>query len=155
MPSSRRVGKRPARLEVEGDVHGLDEVVSFVEGECRARGVPAADRSSLRLVTEEVFVNIVTHGYEEGSGVVAIEVEDGDGWVRLRFTDRGRPFVPAEAPAPDLDSGWADRRIGGLGWHLVRASVDEIESRRDDGVNSIVLTKRIRRADPDGGGSSR
>jgi anti-sigma regulatory factor (Ser/Thr protein kinase) len=29
-------------------------------------------------------------------------------------------------PAPDLDSAWRERSVGGLGWHLVRRVIDEV-----------------------------
>ena len=66
--------------------------------------------------------------------------------LKRHAPDRGRPFDPSYAPAPDLDSDWEDRRIGGLGWFLVRQMVDELlyDSTTDtDGpLNRLTLIKR-------------
>ena len=56
--------------------------------------------------------------------------------------DNGRPFDPLnDAPEPDLDSGVADRAVGGLGVHLVRTMMDEMRYRRDRGRNHLTLVK--------------
>ncbi|MDX1632428.1 MAG: ATP-binding protein [Thermoanaerobaculia bacterium] len=150
--AERRCTEEIIREEIEhdGDLRGLRKVVAFVEDQCRQNGVSAEDRTALRLATEEVFVNILEHGYEAGSGSVKIEVQRDEDRLRVTFRDRGRPFRPGDAPSPDLDSDWSDRRVGGLGWHLVRSSVDEIDYRRDEGGwNVLRVTKEISRDNGD------
>lgn len=135
-----------AVIEHEGGLEGLSRLRAFVETRCREEGVVEEDRTALELVTEEICVNIIEHGYETGRGPITIEMVAEEDPVRLTFRDRGRAFDPREAPAPDLDSGWEERRVGGLGWHLVREMVDELEYRRDDdGVNVLEVRKFVRR----------
>ena len=49
--------------------------------------------------------------------------------------DDGAAFDPREAPLPDLDAPLDQRQAGGLGMHLVRATMDAVEYRREDGRN--------------------
>jgi anti-sigma regulatory factor (Ser/Thr protein kinase) len=45
--------------------------------------------------------------------------------------------------APDLSAGWEDRAVGGLGWHLIRRSVDEVDyGPNPGGGNRLTLVKR-------------
>jgi hypothetical protein len=60
----------------------------------------------------------------------------------------GRPFVISAVPPPDLASGVDERRIGGLGIHLMKSLIDEVSYRREEEKN--VLSLRISLASPDG-----
>jgi anti-sigma regulatory factor (Ser/Thr protein kinase) len=61
----------------------------------------------------------------------------------VTITDRGRPFSPAQAPSPDLEADWQSRAQGGLGWHLIRRVVDEIDyASGAGGENRLTLVKR-------------
>jgi anti-sigma regulatory factor (Ser/Thr protein kinase) len=97
----------------------------------------------LNLVLEELFVNSVRHGGCEGMEE-AVEVGlrlDGNG-VLVEFSDRGTPFDPANAPAPNLDAPAEERRPGGLGIHLVRELMGDFEYRRAGDRNQISMRRR-------------
>jgi anti-sigma regulatory factor (Ser/Thr protein kinase) len=65
--------------------------------------------------------------------------------MRVVIRDRGAAFDPGSVPAADVTSGWEDRPVGGLGWHLIRQSVDEIDYEREpSGGNRLTLVKRCR-----------
>ena len=57
----------------------------------------------------------------------------------LVVEDSGPPFNPLDAPAPDLDSGIDDRKLGGMGLHLVRRYPDRIDYRCVDDRNILTL----------------
>jgi serine/threonine-protein kinase RsbW len=62
----------------------------------------------------------------------------------ITVEDRARPFDPALAPRADPSAPIEQRRIGGLGWHLVHQVMDEVryEPRTPQG-NRVTLVKRI------------
>lgn len=96
------------------------------------------------LALEEVATNVVRHGGgEEGTREIEIEVVSTEAEARVKVRDTGKPFDPfREAPEPDIDAGLEDRKIGGLGLHLVRALMDEASYRREDGRNHVTMVKR-------------
>lgn len=101
----------------------------------------------LVLAVDEVCANLVQHappGTTPGPSRVVVRRRADD--IIVEVEDRGEPFDPADAPPPDLDSAWDERRVGGLGWFLVRQMVDALhyESHADhDGPhNRLTLTKR-------------
>jgi serine/threonine-protein kinase RsbW len=133
----------------EARVENLPAVMSFVVDVCRVSKADEETVNALKLAVEEVFINIVRHGYPDVPGPVALKIApEPDGWS-VTVRDRGVPFDPATAPAPDLESDWRDRRLGGLGWHLVRELVDEVRHRPgEDGGNVVTLIKRLPAGSP-------
>jgi serine/threonine-protein kinase RsbW len=96
----------------------------------------------LNLVLEELFANAVNHGGCDGmEDAVQVRLQLlGDG-VHVEYSDRGRPFDPLSAPEPDLDASLEDRKVGGLGVHLVRQIMRDLEYRRADGRNRITMRR--------------
>ena len=64
--------------------------------------------------------------------------------------DDGSAFDPREAPLPNLDAPLEERQAGGLGMHLVRETMDEIDYRREDGRNVLTVRTSVRSASLDG-----
>jgi serine/threonine-protein kinase RsbW len=133
-----------AEIAVEARVENLAAVRAFVEEACRRAGADAATCSELKLAVDEACANIIEHGYAgRPPGSIALACESvGDG-VRVTIVDSGRAFAPSELPPADVTSDWETRRVGGLGWHLIRNSVDAIDYRPDPaGGNRLTLLKR-------------
>lgn len=127
----------------------LAAVRAFVGAACRARGADAATADALVLAVDEVCANVVAHGYRGASpGPLAVEVardvdEAGHPCLLVSVRDAAPPFDPADAPPPALDAPAAARPIGGLGWHLVRRSVDAVRHARTPAGNVVVLLRRL------------
>jgi anti-sigma regulatory factor (Ser/Thr protein kinase) len=84
--------------------------------------------AELRLAVEEVCVNVIDHGYPAGApGPIRLAIDCEPDRVVVVVADEAAPFDPTDAPLPDLSAGIDERPIGGLGWHLVRHVIDEIE----------------------------
>ena len=142
--------ERPARAE------SLREIREFIEKACREAGMGEPAAFDLKLAVDEACSNIVEHGYAGMEpGAIRVAFDSDAERAAVTITDRGQAFAPGEAPAPDLDAGWKDMRIGGLGvglgWHLIRKSVDRIAYERDPGgSNRLTLIKFLRVGKEDG-----
>jgi anti-sigma regulatory factor (Ser/Thr protein kinase) len=60
----------------------------------------------------------------------------------ITLRDRGKPFDPASVPAPDMHLPLHERRIGGLGLHLIYQLMDDVRFEFRDGVNTLTMVKR-------------
>lgn len=138
MPA-RRTLTRPATVE------HLRELRAFVENAAAGAGIDRKTAASLVLAADEACSNVVEHGYADGEpGPITLTVDIAPGAARVVIADRGRPFPPAAAPPPDLESGWRERPIGGLGWHLIKSLVDRVEYDSDaERGNRLVLHKAL------------
>ena len=72
---------------------------------------------------------------------VRVRLELAGHGVRAEFADRGRPFDPSTAPAPDLDASLAERPLGGLGIHLVRNFMRDLRYERAGDWNRITMLR--------------
>jgi serine/threonine-protein kinase RsbW len=134
-----------AEATFEARLDRLAEIRGFVEDACRAAAADPAACAELRLAVDEACTNVVEHAYGGAGGPIRVSFEADGELVRVVISDRGAAFDPLSLPSADVDSGWQERRIGGLGWHLIRRSVDEINYEPDpSGGNRLTLVKRSR-----------
>jgi anti-sigma regulatory factor (Ser/Thr protein kinase) len=106
------------------------------------------DIMRVRLVLDEIVVNIVAHGYEDAGDTnhhdidIHLELDDRD-VLTIRVTDDAREYDPRTAPAPRFDLPIEERRKGGLGVHIVKAIMDTVDYRLVEGHNVLTLTKKL------------
>jgi CheY-like chemotaxis protein/anti-sigma regulatory factor (Ser/Thr protein kinase) len=131
--------ERPARLEE------VPVLLDFLRARLAEAGAGDAVRQALRLAVDEACSNVIAHGYRGAAGTIRLAVAVADGRAVVTVTDEAPPFDPALAPPPDLDAPWAERRAGGLGWHLIRSVVDEVRHRPAGARgNVLTLVKRLK-----------
>lgn len=140
----------PARIDA------IRATAAFVGGFCARQGIGGDAALRVTLIVEELFTNIVQHGYGPGAaGTVHLLLSrDGDA-VRIVCVDAAPPFDPrpvlGRAP-PDLGEAPASRRVGGLGVWLV-GSLAAVESyERVDGTNRLTMRVECGPRDEIGGG---
>ena len=95
---------------------------------------------NLNLALEEILTNVISYAYDdkdEHQITVRLFLEQGQ--LKVEVEDDGRPFNPLEAPEPDLSKSLEERPVGGLGIHLVRKLMDELEYRREEGRNLFLI----------------
>ena len=92
-------------------------------------------------------MNLIVHGYRGmPTGPITLAIIPGANRMVIRISDRGHPFDPRNAPGPDLHAPLEERRIGGLGCHLVRSVIDRIEYESSaGGGNRLTMVKLIPR----------
>ena len=130
-------------LQVETRLEELDRLAASVEDFAREQDWPTDLTFQVNLVLEELWLNVVNHGHENGEHVVDIEMTSEAESLTIEITDDGKPFNPLEsAPIPDVTAALGDRSIGGLGVHLVRTMMDEMRYSREGGKNHLILVKR-------------
>jgi len=131
-------------LTVRNDLAELVRLNAFLQQFWEDNGLPGDIAGDVNLALEEVFLNVVHHGFTdtaEHTIVVRLAVEEG--YVALTVEDDGIPFNPLDAPLPDIESPLEERQIGGLGIHLVRQVMDGVEYAREGQRNRLAMTKRI------------
>lgn len=123
----------------------LRELVGFAVDGGRAAGASEAVLEDVRLAVEEVCLNVMTHGYGGGAaGPITVAVERQGDRLVVRISDTAPLFDPAKAPEPVLGADLAVRRPGGLGWHLVRRTMDEVRHEpRQPAGNEVSLIKHL------------
>lgn len=115
-------------------------LVDIIEEYGKEYSISGKSLYNIKLALEELFVNIVSYGYDDdGEHEVTIVITKDGSELTVEIRDDGKPFNPLEAPAPDLDMPVEEREPGGLGIHLVRHISKGIEYRREGAHNILVL----------------
>ena len=131
-------------IEPELSAAGCRDARRWVRQILAARRVVDSRIADTELIAEESLTNLIRAASEAG----------GKSWVSLTLAltpleivltlrDNGLAFDPLARAAPNLDLEIADRDVGGLGIHLVRALADECRYARVDDCN--VLTIQLNR----------
>jgi phosphoserine phosphatase RsbU/P len=109
----------------------------------RRHGLAPKVVHDLNLALEEILTNIISYGYtdnREQEIKVRLSVQPGE--VKAEVEDDGQPFNPLEAPEPDTAQSLQERTIGGLGIHLVRKLMDNLEYKRQGDRNLLTMKKK-------------
>ena len=115
-----------------------------VEDFAREHQVPDRAAQAADLALEEHLTNVLAYGYEDKAAHdIVVRLTLADRWLQIEVADDGRPFNPLAQPAPDLSLPLEQRPVGGLGIHLVRQFMDELDYRREAGKNIFRMRKRL------------
>ena len=136
MPSFHR------ELSVSGRVADLPDILAFIETACEAAVVRPELWFDLQLAVEEACANVIEHAYGGKGGDLVITFAARDRDVVLTVRDHGRPFAPEKVVAPDMSVPLTQRRIGGLGLHLMYQLMDEVQFDFAEDSNTLVMVKR-------------
>lgn len=121
----------------------LPEIFDFMDGFFEEAGVGESHRVPAQFAVEELFTNLVKYS-RGGTREIAIELaRDGDRLV-VSLTDFDvEPFDIRTVPDARVDLTLDERKPGGLGIHLVRRMVDEIDYRYVDGRSTTTFVKSL------------
>ena len=121
------------RFEAFAQEHGLDDMV----------------RRQVLLVLDDMLNNVASYAYLEvpthpdEPNQIEVKAELTPARLILTISDSGVPFNPFGMNAPDIQASLDERDIGGLGIHLVKTVMDEVDYSRRAGRNVVTLIKRL------------
>lgn len=120
----------------------ITRLAGLVEDFGTQHGLPSSVVFDLNLSLEEVLANVISYAYDDPhQRSVEVRLKVGRSQVWAEIEDEGREFNPLEAAPPDTEAGLDERRVGGLGIHLVRSLMDSVEYRREKGRNILTMRK--------------
>ena len=135
-------------ITLDNDVEQVSDLAAFVDKVCSRVDFDTATSVQLNLAIEEAVVNVMKYAYPVGiRGEIRVEVLVNDKQLQFVISDEGSPFDPTVTADVDTSLGTSERRIGGLGIHLVRKMMDSVEYQRMGNRNVLTLTKRLHTAD--------
>lgn len=120
----------------------LEAVFAFVVEFLAACGVATEAAFEIDLVLEELFTDFVK--YNRSQHEIGIRMRRLGTMVQMTLWDRDvEPFDVTQVPEVDPERYIADRRVGGLGLHLVRKMVESIEYSYENRTSRILVVKRL------------
>ncbi len=124
----------------------LNAITAEVEAMGERESWPPALVYKANLVLEELTLNINNYGNcggNEGIRQIEITLNSEPDRLIIEVVDDGSPFDPTtDAALPNTNAPIEDRTVGGLGIHLVRTMMDELNYRREQGKNHLAMVAR-------------
>ena len=141
------MGYEQIRIVLRNDLSEIPKLHREVENFGQKCSLSSKTLFELNLILEEVLANVIFYAYGDNQ-VHEIVVRAGlrDGELVIEVEDDGRPFNP-QIPPPDLDRLLEQRKVGGLGLHLVRELTSSIEYGRREEKNHLVMRKKTEKTE--------
>jgi anti-sigma regulatory factor (Ser/Thr protein kinase) len=137
--------QRTISVLLKNDLSELQRLNQIVAEFAEHHGLASELVLRLILVLEEIITNVISYGYDDGlEHEISVRLSWKNPTIKVEVEDDGRPFNPLEAPPPDTGKPLTEMQVGGLGIHLVRAKMDELEYRRENDRNLLILKTKIR-----------
>lgn len=132
------------KILLKNEISELDRLHGFVSAVCQEMGTGISFQNDIDLALEEVVVNVIRYAYPKGiRGHVEVSAQTEHDTLILTVKDRGEAFDPTRTQEVDIDQPLEQRKIGGLGIHIVRKIMDRLHYQRtSDGYN--ILTMEIK-----------
>ena len=131
-------------LVLGNDVSQIPQLEEFLESLVEEEKLDPGVFTMVNLALEEAVTNVMMYAYPKGTeGIVDILARVDDNKLEFTITDSGMAFDPTAIPEVDITAGVEDRKIGGLGIHMVRNIMDTLQYERVDGKNILSMTKNI------------
>ena len=132
-------------LQCKATPTDLAQLLSLVDSFGQGQGWTAHALSQVRLVLEELVVNIVSYGSQDGQAPeLAVSLAQQGQVLDMVISDNGVAFDPLQATAPDLNADLDHRPVGGLGIFLVTELADTVRYQREGAWNRLWVSLSLR-----------
>ena len=140
--------KKCYSFELKNDLSELENLCQNCEEIGRSINVSDKSIFEMNLALDELFTNIISYGFKDHrEHIIKISITVEGDQLEMRIEDDGIPFNPLESKTPDFQCGIEDCKIGGLGIHLIKKLMDDLQYQRVAGKNILVLKRKLRKAD--------
>ncbi|MCP4077411.1 MAG: ATP-binding protein [Gammaproteobacteria bacterium] len=126
-------------LKIDSRLDCVSLVSASINVLCRENGMNEMNSYQVQTATTEAINNAIIHAYESqpGQEVTVDWILDGH-TIRIEVSDNGKSMAqipPDIEPLPEAESG--------RGWWIMRRWMDHVDYASCDGLNRIILQRKI------------
>ena len=135
-----------ARLEIsitnqESEIDRVNDTFNDFAEKC---GISMPVYLRINMVFDDLLNNVISYAYvDDEEHSIDIVIGYHEGRLAISITDDGVPFNPFTRQDPDVTTSLEARKIGGLGIHLVKNTMDETLYQRRHNRNTVTLIKHL------------
>jgi serine/threonine-protein kinase RsbW len=138
------MAKRDYCFELKSKLSELNTLCRHLEDCGNAMELPQKCLFEINLGLDELFTNIISYGFDDGiEHQIKFSLAKEQETLVVQVEDDGKPFNPLEATGPEVSQDLDTINIGGLGIHLVKKMMDDIDYQRVKGKNKLILKKCV------------
>ena len=130
-------------IELKNEPGQKQKVVEALERFGREHHLRAAVVNAIDLALEEHLTNLMSYAFPDGrEHVIKVRLIVASEVV-VEVEDDGFPFNPLQVPESDTSVPLERRPVGGLGIHLIRRFMDQVEYERRGNRNILRMRKGL------------
>lgn len=131
-------------FELKNSLSELSTLCEKLERIGEALGIPRRLLFEINLALDELFTNIISYGFaDQSEHVIRVRISVINDLLTVVLEDDGIPFNPVDRLPPELPRTLEECKVGGLGIHLVKNLMDEVDYSRCGNKNVLTLKKVI------------
>jgi len=140
-----KIVKEVLEIKLPNQLKYLRVVADLVTEACKVHHIQKKVMDDILVAADEASTHIIKYGYKLKSlEDFTIRLTFDPGMVFIQFQDKGKPFNPLDVTLLNLGVSMENRNAGGLGIHLIKNVMDEIEYHRSvDTGNCLTLVKNL------------
>ncbi len=128
------------KIELDVKAESIEKAIDFIEKGLTDKKIDKRIISSINIVIDEIYSNIVLYSKATYSQIRYKFINDG---IEITFIDDGDEYNPLDTSDPDTTLSAEDRNIGGLGIYIVKKSMDSMSYERNNEKNILKVIKYI------------
>ena len=129
-------------MEVTPDRSSLVEAIEMLQKDSTLCALPDVGSYAVMLALDELGSNVIDHG--SGATEMSLACWADESQILILFEDNGLHFDPDSAPTPQTDIAMEDRKVGGLGIHILKNFMDRMEWTCSEDKNCFFLQKKLK-----------
>ena len=126
-------------IELKASVENFSQLSDWWQNIAASWNLNNALINKIEVCLEEIYVNIASYAYGNETGAAKISADKNNNEIILKFEDKGISYNPLQKEDPDITLSLKERQIGGLGIFMVKDMSKNIEYRREDNKNILIL----------------
>lgn len=133
------------KLHLPGELQQVRRACDFVVRMAKEAGLDEDGVFQAQLSVEEIFTNIIEHGYKYAGSAKSVDIviEQHEDRLLITISDEAPPFDPLSLPTPDIEQLMYERDGGGWGVHFVRQVMDDVRYHYAQNRNHLTLEKNL------------
>jgi len=131
------------KMSFPSGTENLEMVRDFVHKLAKKAGFGVEPADQIALAVDEACANVIKHAHEYNEArKIDLAVIYDRHKLEVVITDRGKGFDPKSLEEPNLSKYIHEAKMGGLGIHLMRTLMDEVNYSFNPGIkNQVSLIK--------------
>lgn len=138
--------KHRFKIKFPSRTDNLEVIRDFVQRIALKAGFVLEDADQISLAVDEACTNIIKHAHEFNSRrMIDLAVVYDKKQIEIIITDKGKGFDPKSLEKPNLPKYIHEAKMGGLGIHLMKTLMDEVNYTFNPGVkNQVSMIKYLK-----------
>ncbi len=135
------------KLCIPGELIKLAEIRGFVQSRAVQFGFDEDQVYKITLAVDEACSNLIRHSFKlSETNNICVEIQYETDKFIILISDNGTPFNPINHNPPNMNEYFKTFQRGGLGIHIIKSVMDDINYSVQSDKNTLKLTKYLKSA---------